>query len=175
MKKIKDIISQMTLEDKVSFLSGKNFWQTMDMEKPEIKSMFLADGPNGVRRQEAAAGQGHGAPVGGGLAPPVAEGDQRRDLPLHAARRHGPWRREGLEDLDQREQIEEVGRCVLRAMALNGAAISRPTWRAPVPVGRLPNSGNCRGWKRMPSPKPSSEWARACRKTRISVQISASC
>ncbi len=41
----------MTLEEKVSLMSGKDFWQTASIDRLEIKSIFLADGPHGVRRQ----------------------------------------------------------------------------------------------------------------------------
>lgn len=42
--KYKDLIEKMTLEEKASFMSGKDFWQTQDMERLGINSMFLADG-----------------------------------------------------------------------------------------------------------------------------------
>jgi len=53
----KAIIEKMTLEEKASFMSGKDFWTTMNMEKFNIRSMFLADGPHGMRKQAAAADQ----------------------------------------------------------------------------------------------------------------------
>ena len=53
--KHKDLIKQMTLEEKASLMSGKDFWQTMDIERLGINSMFLADGPHGIRKQAAAA------------------------------------------------------------------------------------------------------------------------
>lgn len=53
--KYKDIISQMTLEEKASLMSGKDFWQTEDIERLGINNMFLADGPHGIRKQAAAA------------------------------------------------------------------------------------------------------------------------
>ena len=53
--KIKEIVSKMSLKEKASLMSGKNFWETQEIEKYGIPSMFLADGPHGVRRQEAAA------------------------------------------------------------------------------------------------------------------------
>ena len=49
------LIQQMTLEEKVSLMSGKDFWQTMNIDRLEIPSIFLADGPNGLRKQKAAA------------------------------------------------------------------------------------------------------------------------
>lgn len=55
--KYKNIIEQMTLEEKASMMSGKDFWQTQDIERFGIHSMFLADGPHGIRRQEIAADQ----------------------------------------------------------------------------------------------------------------------
>ena len=45
----------MTLEEKASLMSGKDFWQTMDIEHLGISNMFLADGPHGIRKQAAAA------------------------------------------------------------------------------------------------------------------------
>ncbi|MGI6787387.1 MAG: beta-glucosidase [Acholeplasmataceae bacterium] len=55
MLKYKDLISKMTLEEKASLLSGKDFWQTRDIQKYGIPSMFCADGPHGIRKQRAAA------------------------------------------------------------------------------------------------------------------------
>ena len=47
----------MTLEEKASLTSGKDFWQSMDIKRDDIDipNMFLADGPHGIRRQVAAA------------------------------------------------------------------------------------------------------------------------
>ena len=53
--KYQELISKMTLEEKASLTSGKDFWQSMDIEKYGIPNMFLADGPHGIRRQVAAA------------------------------------------------------------------------------------------------------------------------
>ena len=53
--KNKELIAKMTLEEKASLTSGKNFWMTQDIKKYGIPSAFLADGPHGIRKQAAAA------------------------------------------------------------------------------------------------------------------------
>lgn len=54
-ERIQSLLSVMTLEEKASMLSGKNYWETQNWDKYGIKSIFLADGPSGLRKQEAAA------------------------------------------------------------------------------------------------------------------------
>lgn len=53
--KYKELISSLTLEEKASLLSGKDFWQSKSIERLKIPSMTLADGPHGLRRQEGEA------------------------------------------------------------------------------------------------------------------------
>ncbi|MDO5423724.1 MAG: beta-glucosidase [Eubacteriales bacterium] len=49
---IEKILKQMTLEDKIALCSGASFWETKNYEKYGIPSMFLCDGPHGLRKQE---------------------------------------------------------------------------------------------------------------------------
>ena len=45
------ILDKMTLRQKADLLTGKDFWQTKDYPELSIPSIFLADGPHGIRRQ----------------------------------------------------------------------------------------------------------------------------
>lgn len=53
--KIKNLISQMTLEEKACLCSGDNAWETKAIERLGIKAMFLTDGPHGLRRSDLTA------------------------------------------------------------------------------------------------------------------------
>lgn len=53
--KNREIISKLTLEEKVSLLSGANFWNTKAITRLDIPSMMLTDGPHGVRKQAGKA------------------------------------------------------------------------------------------------------------------------
>ena len=50
-QKIKELMKEMTLEEKVSLLSGKDFWSTKAIDRLKIDSVYLTDGPHGVRKQ----------------------------------------------------------------------------------------------------------------------------
>jgi beta-glucosidase len=46
---IEDLLSQMTLREKVSLLAGTNMWYTVPVERLGIPSLKMTDGPNGAR------------------------------------------------------------------------------------------------------------------------------
>lgn len=49
---IKKIISEMTLEEKASMLSGLDFWHTKPIERLGIPAVMVSDGPHGLRKQD---------------------------------------------------------------------------------------------------------------------------
>lgn len=48
---IEQLIKTLTLKQKVSLLSGKTFWETQNIDEHNIPSIFLSDGPHGLRKQ----------------------------------------------------------------------------------------------------------------------------
>ncbi|RDW57663.1 beta-glucosidase-10 [Coleophoma crateriformis] len=46
---IEGLISQLTLEEKISLLAGQNFWETVPVPRLNIPSLKVSDGPNGAR------------------------------------------------------------------------------------------------------------------------------
>lgn len=52
--KHQDLIGKMSLAEKCQILSGKNTWQTHDVERLGIPCMNLSDGPSGLRKQAGA-------------------------------------------------------------------------------------------------------------------------
>lgn len=49
---IKKLISQMTLEEKASLCSGADVWRTKAIQRLDIPSIMMTDGPHGLRKQE---------------------------------------------------------------------------------------------------------------------------
>ena len=52
---IKDLIKEMTIEEKASLCSGLNFWNTKAIERLNIPSIMMTDGPHGLRKQAGSA------------------------------------------------------------------------------------------------------------------------
>ncbi|MCD8190187.1 MAG: glycoside hydrolase family 3 C-terminal domain-containing protein [Clostridiales bacterium] len=52
---LKKLIAAMTLEEKAGMCSGADFWNTKGMERLQIPSVMLSDGPHGIRKQEGKA------------------------------------------------------------------------------------------------------------------------
>lgn len=50
-QKARDLVAQMTLEEKASLCSGKNFWETKGVERLGVASFMVTDGPHGLRKQ----------------------------------------------------------------------------------------------------------------------------
>ena len=48
---IKNLVSQMTLEEKARFCSGADFWHVEGLERLGIPSVMVTDGPCGLRKQ----------------------------------------------------------------------------------------------------------------------------
>src|SRR5256714_8501063 len=49
MPDVEDLLSQMTMQEKVSLLAGTNDWYTVPVERLGIPSLKMTDGPNGAR------------------------------------------------------------------------------------------------------------------------------
>ena len=53
---IASMMQQLTLDEKITLLSGLNFWQTPAIERLGIPSLYITDGPHGVRKQKDGEG-----------------------------------------------------------------------------------------------------------------------
>lgn len=52
---IKEIIRQMTLEEKAGLCSGADFWHTKAVERLGVPQIMVSDGPHGLRKQDMTA------------------------------------------------------------------------------------------------------------------------
>lgn len=52
---VKNLVSQMTLEEKAQMCSGESFWFTRGIERLGIPAVSITDGPCGIRKQEGKA------------------------------------------------------------------------------------------------------------------------
>ncbi|MBR6027950.1 MAG: glycoside hydrolase family 3 C-terminal domain-containing protein [Clostridia bacterium] len=57
MKPIPELLSEMTLEEKASLLSGDDVWHTKAVERLGIPRVMVSDGPHGLRKEEDVPGQ----------------------------------------------------------------------------------------------------------------------
>src|SRR3989440_4679468 len=70
MQDVENLLSQMTLQEKVAMLAGTNDWSTVPVERLGIPSLKMTDGPNGARGAGGFTGGGKAAcfPAGISLA-----------------------------------------------------------------------------------------------------------
>jgi len=50
-KKARELVAQMTIEEKASLMSGLNFWYLKSIERLGLPSIMVTDGPHGLRKQ----------------------------------------------------------------------------------------------------------------------------
>ena len=55
LNKIRELIAQMTLEEKAGLLSGEDFWHTKGVERLGVPKRMVSDGPHGLRKQDEQA------------------------------------------------------------------------------------------------------------------------
>ena len=53
--KIRELIAQMTLEEKAGLCSGEDFWHTKAVERLGVPASMVSDGPHGLRKQDQQA------------------------------------------------------------------------------------------------------------------------
>lgn len=51
MMDIEKTIKELTLEEKAGLCSGEDFWHTKEVKRLDIPSVFMCDGPHGLRKQ----------------------------------------------------------------------------------------------------------------------------
>lgn len=58
MKPPKQLLSQLTLEEKASLCAGQDFWHTRAIQRLNLPAVLMTDGPHGLRRELGSAGAG---------------------------------------------------------------------------------------------------------------------
>ncbi|MBN2651254.1 MAG: glycoside hydrolase family 3 C-terminal domain-containing protein [Spirochaetales bacterium] len=53
-KFVTDMLEKMTLDEKISMLSGEGFWYTQSIPRVNLESIMMTDGPHGLRKQNDA-------------------------------------------------------------------------------------------------------------------------
>lgn len=101
MARIDQLLKELTLEEKASLCSGKDFWTTKAVERLGIPSWMMTDGPHGLRKQ----------PSGGDAG--VLGGIPATCFPSGV----------GLASSWNRELIEEVGRAIAREAKANQVGV----------------------------------------------------
>ena len=48
----RELVAQMTLEEKCSLLSGADFWHTRSVDRLGVRPVMVSDGPHGLRKQD---------------------------------------------------------------------------------------------------------------------------
>ncbi|MBS2210313.1 glycoside hydrolase family 3 C-terminal domain-containing protein [Carboxylicivirga mesophila] len=59
-EKVNNLVSELTLEEKISLCSGRDDWSTQPIERLDIPWIWMADGPHGLRRAPATNKAGYG-------------------------------------------------------------------------------------------------------------------
>ena len=58
--RVRELVTRMTLEEKAALTVGRDFWTTQPVERLGIPSIWLADGPTGVRKSPSPQAPGIG-------------------------------------------------------------------------------------------------------------------
>ena len=61
---VQEILAQLTTEQKLSLLTGANFWETVALKEFNLESIVMNDGPFGVRKPEDNSGGGINEEIG---------------------------------------------------------------------------------------------------------------
>lgn len=78
--KHEELINKMTLEEKVALLSGKGEWQTWNLDRLEIPSIYCSDGPHEIRKQAGIGDHIKGVQAGSDLEMPNPGLDSARQI-----------------------------------------------------------------------------------------------